>query len=84
MLRSGSYVFNRRVPKAVQSNFGALVVRVKLGRNQEHASLLAHRLTEKLDQIWASPSVRPVDVKHLLSTIVPKAVTLSDARLNAT
>lgn len=79
ILRSGSYVFNRRVPKAVQADFGAEVVRVKLGRDQEQASLLAQRLTEKLDQIWSSPCVRPVDVKHLLSTIAPKAVTLSEA-----
>ena len=42
--RCGSYVFNR-VPKAVQSDFRPRVVRVKLGRDQEQASLLAHRVT---------------------------------------
>ncbi|MGR3716375.1 MAG: DUF6538 domain-containing protein [Thermohalobaculum sp.] len=64
IVRNGSFVFNRRVPKAVQSGFGSQFVRVRLGQNQDRAELLASKLTKKLDEIWASPSVQPLDVSH--------------------
>lgn len=79
ILRSGSFVFNRRVPRAVQADFGAEFVRVRLGRNHEHAMLLAERLTQKLDEIWSSPSVRPVEVPQLLKGIAPGVLTFEQA-----
>ena len=79
IIRSGSFVFNRRVPKAIQSDFGAEVVRIRLGRDEQQAKLLAERLTTKLDQIWASPIVRPVEVSRLLANAKPRLVTFNDA-----
>ena len=79
IIRSGSFVFNRRVPKAVQPGFGSQFVRVLLGRNQDKAEMLASKLTKKLDEIWASPSVQPIDASHLLASITPKVITFDDA-----
>ncbi len=79
IIRNGSFVFNRRVPKAVQVGFGSQFVRAHLGQNQDKAELLASKLTKKLDEIWASPSVQPIDVSHLLTSITPKVITLDDA-----
>ena len=79
ILRSGSFVFNRRVPKAVAQDFGQKVVRVRLGRNQDQARVLAERLTERLDEIWASPKVRPVEITHIVDAVALKVITLDDA-----
>ena len=79
ILRSGSFVFNRRVPKAVVHDFGQEVVRVKLGKDQNQAKVLAERLTQRLDDIWASPKVRPVEITHILDAVAPRVVTLDDA-----
>ncbi len=79
IVRNGSFVFNRRVPKAVQAGFGSQFVRAHLGQNQDKAELLASKLTKKLDEIWASPSVQPLDVSHLLMSITPKVITFDDA-----
>ena len=79
IIRNGSFVFNRRVPKALQPGFGSQFVRAHLGRDQDKAEMLASKLTKKLDEIWSSPSVQPIDVPHLLTTITPKVITLDDA-----
>ena len=79
ILRSGSFVFNRRVPRAVVQDFGQEVVRVRLGRNYDQARVLAKRLTQRLDEIWASPKVCPVEVGHILESVKPIVVTLDDA-----
>ena len=79
IIRNGSFVFNRRVPKALQPGFGSQFVRAHLGRNQDKAEMLASKLTKKLDEIWSSPSVQPINVSHLLTSITPKVITLDDA-----
>jgi len=79
IIRNGSFVFNRRVPKADQAGFGSQFVRAHLGRDQDKAEMLASRLTKKLDEIWASPSVQPIDVSHLLMSITPKVITFDFA-----
>ena len=79
ILRSGSFVFNRRVPRAVVQDFGQEVVRVKLGKDQDQAKVLAERLTQRLDEIWASPKVLPVEITHILDAVAPRVVTLDDA-----
>jgi len=79
IVRNGSFVFNRRVPKAAQFGFGSQVVRVRLGQNQDQAELLASKLTKKLDEIWASPSVQPLDLSHMLTSITPQLTTFDDA-----
>ena len=55
------------------------VVRVRLGRDEDKAALLAGKLTRKLDDIWASPVVRPLDVPTLLSSVTPRVLTFDDA-----
>ena len=70
---------HRRVPKAVQPGFGPHFVRVLLGRDQDNAEMLASKLTKKLDEIWASPSVQSIDVSHLLRSITPKVIMFDDA-----
>ena len=79
IIRNGSFVFNRRVPKAAQPGFGSQFVRVRLGQNQGKAEVLASKLTKKLDAIWASPSIQPLDVSHLLTSITPQVITFDDA-----
>lgn len=78
--RGGSLVYNRRVPKHAQDAFGCSFVRVSLGNNEGRARAIAESLTRKLDQIWASPSLKPVDVAALVAVAAPRVTTLSDAR----
>ena len=77
--RHGSYVFNRRVPRAIQEDFGTTLVRVNLGRDKDKARMVAERLTQKLDQIWASPVVRPVEISRLVANASPRVLTFNDA-----
>ena len=79
MLRGSSLVYNRRVPKQARDGFGSNSVRITLGAAQELAGLLATRLTQKLNQLWASPSVRPIDVVELVASLKPKTTTFADA-----
>lgn len=79
IIRHGSYVYNRRVPKSAQSGFGKKFARVHIGRDLEVAKQLASGLTQKLDEIWASPIVASVDLTSLVSALVPKSLTFDDA-----
>lgn len=79
ILRSGSFVFNQRVPRAVVPDFGQEVVRLRLGRDLDQARVLAERLTQRLDEIWASPVVQPLEPARVLDSISPKILTLSEA-----
>ena len=79
MLRGGSLVYNRRVPKHAREGFGLNAVRITLGVDRELAGLVATRLTQNLDQLWASPSVYPVDIAELVSSLKPKTTTFGDA-----
>ena len=36
-------------------------------------------MKEKLEEIWASPIVHPVDLEHLLSEVKPRVTTFLDA-----
>ena len=71
IIRNGSFVFNRRAPRAIQSDFGTAVARFDLGRDRDKASTVAERLTRKLDEIWDSPVVRPIEVSHLVPSVTP-------------
>ena len=51
IIRSGSFVFNRRVPRAVQADFGCEYVRIKLGRDEHKAGMLAEKLTRPCGRI---------------------------------
>ena len=79
IIRSGSFVFNRRVPRAVQADFGCEYVRIKLGRDEHKAGMLAEKLTKKLDQLWNSPVVRPMNPEKLLNAVTPRIITLNRA-----
>jgi hypothetical protein len=59
-------VFNRRVPKHAQIGFEKSFAHVNLGSELATASLIAERLTAKLDEIWTSPTVVPVDLAPLV------------------
>jgi integrase len=76
--RTGTFYYNRRVPKHAVDAYGA-TVRIKLSHDREEASELAKALSAKLDQAWSSGSLkRVVDVKALLEAVRPRPVLLTD------
>ena len=50
-----------------------------MGNDEAQAHALSERLSAKLEAIWTSPAPTPVDVAQLVSTVAPRAFTLSDA-----
>jgi len=74
--RGGTYYYNRRVPKSVASDFGQTVVRVSLGQDPERVARLSKALTDKLSDLWAAETIRPVCVHKLLESVEPKALDL--------
>ncbi|MFK7945796.1 MAG: hypothetical protein AB8B85_23195 [Paracoccaceae bacterium] len=71
IIRSGSFVFNGRVPKSIKAGFGCEQVRIKLGKDEHKTGVLAEKLTMKLDQLWGSPIVRPMNPERLLEVVTP-------------
>ncbi len=74
--RGTTFYYNRRVPKGVDDAFGCSVVRLNLGCDPEKALQLSEALTDKLDELWSSPRVVPVDLNQLHLGLLPQRFDL--------
>ena len=76
--RSGTYYYNRRVPKHAVKAYGTFI-RQALSKCPEEAEAYAKRLGNVLEGSWSNTtSVQPVDIPTILSSFKPRSVVLSE------
>ena len=76
--RSGTYYYNRRVPKHAVSAYGYFI-RHSLSQCPEEAAEYAKRLSDVLEASWRNTSrVQPVDVPTIIESFKPRASLLSE------
>jgi hypothetical protein len=76
--RSGSYYYNRRVPKHAVSAYGSFI-RQSLSQDPVEAELYSRRINEVLESSWsASEVIHPVDVASVIESFKPKSSLLSE------
>ena len=76
--RSGTYYYNRRVPKQAIAAYGSFI-RHALSSDFEEASAYAERLTSVLDGAWAAKvKIIPVDIGSVIHGFKPKSSLLSE------
>ena len=76
--RSGTYYYNRRVPKHAVSAYGSFI-RQSLSQCPEEAAEYAKRLGYVLEASWRNTSrVQAVDVSTIIESFKPKASLLSE------
>ena len=76
--RSGTYYYNRRVPKHAVSAYGSFI-RQSLSQCPEEAAEYAKRLGYVLEASWKSRAgVTAVDVATIIDSFKPKASLLSE------
>ena len=76
--RSGTYYYNRRVPKHASLLYGSFI-RVALSSDHEEANSLACRLSKALEAAWGDPHhVDYVDLQKIVESAKPKVTKLSE------
>jgi integrase len=76
--RSGTYYYNRRVPKHAVNAYGSFI-RQALSKCPEEAEAYAKRLGNVLEGSWTNTtSIQPVDIPTILSSFKPRSVVLSE------
>ncbi|MDU8911966.1 tyrosine-type recombinase/integrase [Aestuariicoccus sp. MJ-SS9] len=76
--RSGTYYYNRRVPKHAVETYGRFI-RQALSKDRDEAEAYAKRLSNVLEGSWCGQSsVKPVDVASVVESFKPKSVLLSE------
>jgi integrase len=76
--RSGSYYYNRRVPKHAVSAYGSFI-RQSLSQDPVEAELYSRRINEVLESSWsASEVIHPVDVASVIESFKPRSALLSE------
>ena len=76
--RSGTYYYNRRVPKHAVGAYGSFI-RQSLSQCPEEAAEYAKRLSDVLEASWNSRAgVTAVDLATIIESFKPKASLLSD------
>ena len=76
--RSGTYYYNRRVPKHAVSAYGSFI-RHSLSQCPEEAAEYAKRLSYVLEASWRNTSrVHAVNIATIIESFKPKASLLSD------
>ena len=76
--RSGTYYYNRRVPKQAVKAYGSFI-RQSLSQCAEEAAEYAKRLSDVLEASWSNTSrIQPVDVPTIIESFKPKASLLSE------
>ena len=76
--RSGTYYYNRRVPKHAVEVYGSFI-RQSLSHCPEEAAEYAKRLSDVLEASWKSRAgVTAVDTATIIESFKPKASLLSD------
>ena len=76
--RSGTYYYNRRVPKHAVEAYGSFI-RQSLSHCPEEAAEYAKRLSDVLEASWRNTSrVQAVDLATIIESFKPKASLLSE------
>ena len=78
LCRSGTYYYNRRVPKHAVKAYGPFI-RQALSKCPEEAEAYAKRLGNVLEGSWSNTtSIQPVDIPTILSSFKPRSFQLSE------
>ena len=76
--RSGTYYYNRHVPKHAVEAYGAFI-RQALSKCPEEAEAYAKRLGNVLEGSWSNTtSIQPVDIPTILFSFKPRSFKLSE------
>ena len=76
--RSGTYYYNRRVPKHAVKAYGSFI-RQSISQCPEEAAEYAKRLSDVLEASWSNTSrIQPVDVPTIIESFKPRASLLSE------
>ena len=76
--RSGTYYYNRRVPKHAVKSYG-LYIRQTLTKDPVEAAAYAKRLGNLLEGSWSNTSrIQPVDVAGIIESFKPRSSLLSE------
>ena len=76
--RSGTYYYNRRVPKYAVSAYGSFI-RQSLSQCPDEAAEYAKRLSDVLEASWKSRAgVTAVDLATIIESFKPRASLLSE------
>ena len=76
--RSGTYYYNRRVPKHAVKSYG-LYIRQTLTKDPVEAAAYAKRLGNLLEGSWSNTSrIQPVDVAGIIESFQPRSSLLSE------
>ena len=77
--RSGTYYYNRRVPKHAVKTYGPFI-RQALSKFPEEAEVYSKRLSNVLEGSWSGTTgiISPVNIPYLLSSFKPKSFRLTE------
>ena len=76
--RSGTYYYNRRVPKHAVDSYGQFI-RQALSKDPLEAEALAKRLSDVLEGAWSAKAIIPsVDISTIIASFKPRRVALSE------
>ena len=76
--RSGTYFYNRRVPKHAVGIYGSYI-RQALSKDPDEAQAYAERLSNVLEASWSHGTCKsPVDVVAVVESFKPRSVMLSE------
>lgn len=78
LLRSSTFYYNRRVPRAARYIYGDFI-RVALSAERDQAEVLAARLTDALNAAWSDPAyIVRVNIDAIISSHKPRFSKLSE------
>jgi integrase len=78
LFRSGTYYYNRRVPKHAVKAYGPFI-RQALSKCPEEAEAYAKRLGNVLEGSWSNTAIiQPVDIPTIISSFKPRSFVLSE------
>ena len=76
--RSGTYYYNRRVPKHAVRAYGSHI-RQALSKCSVEAAELSQRLSQVLEGSWNNKAeIQPVNVEQVVESFKPKSYLLSE------
>ena len=76
--RSGTYYYNRRVPKHAVNSYGPFI-RQALSKDPLEAEALAKRLSDVLEGAWsATTDSHSVNISTIIASFQPRRVALSE------
>ena len=77
--RSGTYYFNKRVPKHAVKTYGPFI-RQALSKCPQEAAAYSKRLSNVLESSWSRTTeiIRPINIPYILSSFKPKSFRLTE------